>query len=189
MQISTPGSPKGFFERFVKLLKNNCFKQVLIFCSSWSSQGSKTSVLPTEFQHFSRDHRSAPGAQMDRQESALEFRIRSNTIKQGVSQGRPSNHSIKQGVSAFPNRQGAPFGLPKSHSKAFLVPSELPLDVYGRQNELLGRSRTSKLTSYGRFSKKTLKSCSENEWSKKKHYNSRVKCKYWPFKFWKKSII
>ena len=120
-----------------------------------------------KFQHFSRDHRSAPGAQMDRQESALEFRTRSNTIKQGGSQGRPSNHSIKQRVSAFPNRQGAPFGLPKSHSKALLVPAELPLDVYGRQNDVIGRSRTSKLTSYGRFSKKTLKSCSENEWSKK----------------------
>ena len=29
-----------------------------------------------------------------------------------------------------------------------------------------------------RFSKKTLKSCCENEWSKKKRYNSQVKCKY-----------
>ena len=108
----------------------------------------------------------------------LEFRTRSNIIKQRGLQGRPSNHSIKQRVSAFPNRQGAPFGLPKSHSKAFLVPSELPLDVYGRQNELIGRSRTSKLTSYGRFSKKTLKSCSENELSEKKHYNSPVKYEY-----------
>ena len=48
-----------------------------------------------------------------------------------------------------------------------------------------GRFWTSKLTFYGRFSKKTLKSCSENDWSKKKHLNSPVKCKYWPFKFWK----
>ena len=122
MQILTPGSPKGLFERFVKLLRNQCFKRVLIFCSSWSPQGSKTNVLPKKFQHFSRDHRSAPGAQMDRQESALEFRTRSNTIKQGGSQGRPSNHSIKQRFQLSRIARGRPSASQKVIPRHFWYP-------------------------------------------------------------------
>ena len=51
-------------------------KQALIFGSSWSASGSKSGVFPRKYQQFSRVHRSALGAPLDRQESTLGSRQR-----------------------------------------------------------------------------------------------------------------